>query len=284
MRRRLLILAVAGAACLGSGACSSDDESQGGDGSASGSSAAGRSVEAPGTLVQEGSFTACMDASFPPMEYLDGQTPKGFDVAVIAAVAETWGVEPVYKNMNFDGLLPAVSSGRCDVAWSGMFVNEERTKTFGVVPYYETGTVLLVQSGNPEGIATPEDLAGKTLVAQTGTLLIDEAKALQKRLQGDLTVQAYPKASYLIQQLVVGRADAALTQDTEAGYRAKQNPGQFEVAYEYPAKETFGAYFGKDNDELGAGLRSALEQLDADGTLSRIAEEEGVPPGGLAVG
>lgn len=286
---------LAALACLLGGlvlaACGDDDDDGGSDaGSGSGSSAQVESdLKAPTGLVEDGKFTACMDISFPPFEYTEpgSSEPKGFDVAVIRAVAEAWGVEPVYKNTQFDGLLPALSSGRCDVAWSAMFVDAERTKSFPAVPYYKTGTVLLVQEGNPSGISSPEDLAGKVVAAQNGTLLLKSAKELAKQLAADgktpPDVQGYPKATDLIQQLVVGRADAAVTQDTEAGYRALQNPGQFEVGYEYPEKETFGVYHRKDATELGTALTEALRTLDEDGTLEKIAEEEGVPPGGLAV-
>jgi polar amino acid transport system substrate-binding protein len=283
MRNRLVgvVLALCASAFLA--ACGSDDEKS----AASASAAAGKpAVEAPQGLVSEGKLTACMDVSFPPMEYFESgsKAPTGFDVATMKAVADAWGVTPVYKNTNFDGLLPALSSGRCDVAWSAMFINEERTKTFPAIPYYETGTVLLVKKGNPEGIASPEDLAGKTLAAQTGTTLLDDAKKLSKKLDGAVKVQGYPKATDLIQQLVVGRADAALTQDTEAGYRDKQNPGQFEVAYSYPDKQKFGIYTTKSNESVRAAITDALKQLEADGTLAKIAEEEGVPASGLALG
>jgi polar amino acid transport system substrate-binding protein len=284
--RRLVALAcLLGATMLA--ACGDDDD---GGGAGSGSTAqAEPGPKAPTELVEPGKFTACMDISFPPFEYTEpgSSTPLGFDVAVIRAVADAWGVEPVYKNTQFDGLLPALSSGRCDVAWSAMFVDAERTKAFPAIPYYETGTVLLVQEGNPSRISSPEDLAGKVVAAQNGTLLLKSAKELAKQLAADgrtpPEVQGYPKATDLIQQLVVGRADAAVTQDTEAGYRALQNPGQFEVAYEYPEKETFGIYHRKDASELGAALTEALRALDENGTLERIAEQEGVPPEGLAV-
>jgi polar amino acid transport system substrate-binding protein len=291
MKFRVVVALVCLLAALVLAACGDDEDTDGsGSGSGSGSSEqTDLKLKAPTGLVADGKFTACMDISFPPLEYTEGgsSTPKGFDVEVIRAVADAWGVEPVYKNTQFDGLLPALSSGRCDVAWSAMFVNPERTKTFPAIPYYKTGTVLLVQEGNPSDISSPEDLSGKVVAAQNGTLLLEGAKKLAKEMAAEgktpPDVQGYPKATDLIQQLVVGRADAAVTQDTEAGYRAKQNPGQFEVAYQYPDKETFGVYHRKDATELAAALEEALRALDENGTLRKIAEQEGVPPGGLAV-
>jgi polar amino acid transport system substrate-binding protein len=124
-------------------------------------------------------------------------------------------------------------------------------------------------------------------VAQTGTTLLDLANdvAAQCKKDGaaDVTVQQYAKASDLIQQLVVGRADAAVTQDIEASFRESQAPGEFEVGYAYPDKETFGVYFPPDNPELGQAIHDGLAQMEADGTLAQIAEDEGFPAEGIGV-
>jgi polar amino acid transport system substrate-binding protein len=235
--------------------------------------------QAPTTLAQEGRLTMCADLSFPPMTYQDESSqPTGFDVSAAQAVADLWGTELEVMNMPFDGVLPALSSGRCDVAWTGINVTEERLKTFDAIPYLETGLVLLAKSGNPEAIDSPEALANKTAVTQSGTIYEESLRELAEKLGSDApTIQTYPKMTDAIQQLVVGRADAVFTQDTEAAYRDTQQPGQFEVAYTFPEKDRFGVYFKKDSTEMRTALTAALETLSEDGTLAGIAEEHGLP-------
>lgn len=244
-------------------------------------------ASAPAPIADAGKITACMDVSFPPMEYFEGagsRKPVGFDVDLVSAIAKQWGVTPQFSPTSFDGLLPALSGGRCDVVASGIFVTSERTATFPAVPYYKSRRVLLVREGNPEGVKSLEDLSGKTAATQVSTEYEKTLRKLDKdlRAQGKpgITIQTYPKASDAVQQLVVGRAVAVYTQDTEAAFRSKAQPGQFEIAYADPSAETFGIYLRKDQTELGDGLKSAVEKMRQDGTLAEIAKRWGLPESG----
>ena len=257
----------------------------GGSDSSTGSTAAKGS--APGPVADAGKITACMDVSFPPMEYFESagaRTPVGFDVDLISAIAKQWGVTPQFSQTSFDGLLPALSGGRCDVVASGIFVTAERTKTFPAVPYYKSSRVLLVKSGNPEGIKSLEDLSGKTAATQVATEYEKTLKKLDAQLKSQgkpgINIQTYPKASDAVQQLVVGRAVAVYTQDTEAAFRSKAQPGQFEIAFRDPAAETFGIYHRKDEGDLGKGLETAVQKMRQDGSLAAIAKHWGLPTTG----
>jgi polar amino acid transport system substrate-binding protein len=221
------------------------------------------------------------------MEYFESagsRTPVGFDVDLISAIAKQWGVTPQFSETSFDGLLPALSGGRCDVVASGIFITEERTATFPAVPYLKSRRVLLVREGNPEGIGSLEDLSGKTAATQVATEYEKTLRKLDKELQSQgkpgINIQTYPKASDAVQQLVVGRAVAVYTQDTEAAFRSKAQPGQFEIAYADPSAETFGIYLRKDQTKLGDGLKSAVEKMRQDGTLAEIAKRWGLPESG----
>jgi ABC-type amino acid transport substrate-binding protein len=260
--------------------CGGDDNS-----SSSGGSAA--KAAAPGSIADAGKITACMDVSFPPMEYFESagaRTPVGFDVDLISAIAKQWGVTPQFSQTSFDGLLPALSGGRCDVVASGIFVTSERTKTFPAVPYYKSSRVLLVKSGNPEGIKSLEDLSGKTAATQVATEYEKTLKKLDSQLKSQgkpgINIQTYPKASDAVQQLVVGRAVAVYTQDTEAAFRSKAQPGQFEIAFQDPESETFGIYHRKDETELGKDLQTAVQKMEQDGSLAEIAKRWGLPTTG----
>jgi polar amino acid transport system substrate-binding protein len=260
--------------------CGSDSEE--------GSSEKAASAAAPTSLVDEGTLTVCTDPTYPPLEYYGEQKEfDGYDVAVARAVAEAWGVDVAFKPTSFSGILPAMDAGRCDVAWSGLFIDPERTKRFSAVPYHETTSVILVKKGNPAGISSPDDLAGKTVASQNGTNLLKTAKKIsgenEKAGLGASNVQGYDKFEEAIQQLAVGRAEAVITQDIDAAYRALKQPGQFEASYSFPDAETFGVYYKPDNADLGKKLHDAMAELEASGRLAELAEEEGMPADGIKV-
>ena len=283
---RLVALAAA-VVSLAVAGCGDDDDSSG-DAPTSGEGEPVASIAPPANLVNEGEFTVCTDPSYPPLESFDENGEYiGFDIDTATAVAEIWGVEPAFQETSFSGILPALDSGRCDVAWSGLFIDPERTKTFSAVPLQETASVIMVPAGNPDGISSPEDLAGKTVVSQTGSNLLRLAQQISDENEasgvGASNVQGYDKFNDAIQQLVSGRADAAITQDVDVAAREQEQPGIFEIAYTFPDAETFGVYYKPDNPELGEKLHEALVELDKAGQLQEFAEASSMPAEGIAV-
>ncbi|MGH2617374.1 MAG: ABC transporter substrate-binding protein [Thermomicrobiales bacterium] len=237
-------------------------------------------------LFDDGVLTNCVDPSFPPMEFYesqDAQEPIGFDIDLINAVGERLGVEVEHIPSDFAGLLPALDAGRCDVVASGIYLTAERLETFDAQPYYDTSVILLTVADNEE-ITAPEDLAGKTVAVQAGTNYINILNELDAELQGAgqpaINIQSYPDQTDAIQQLVVGRADATITQDTEAAFRESAQPGQFRIAYTYPEAETFGIYHRQGSDALSAALAETVEAMRDDGTLAQIAETWSLPAEG----
>jgi polar amino acid transport system substrate-binding protein len=287
---RTLVAPAAVVLCLLAAGCGSDDSESNATGTTATpgtTTAQGTQAKAPSNLVKGGNLTVCADLTFPPMSYADSSgEPLGFDMDTARAVAQLWNVQLKVKNMPFDGVLPALSSGRCDLAWTGINVTPERLETFDAIPYMSTGLVLITKGGNPDKISRPEDLAGRTAAAQSGTIYAKKLKSLANDLASagkkPVRIQTYPKTPEVLQQLVVGRADAVLDQDTTAAYREREQPGQFAVAYHYPDKDRFGVYF-KKGSETAAALNAALEQLATGGQLAKIAKANELQPESLLI-
>ena len=237
-------------------------------------------------IGNDGVLTNCIDPAFPPMEYYEDQNaeePIGFDIDLVREIARRLGVEAEFVPLEFTGLLPGLQSGRCDIVASGIYLTPERVEAFGAQPYYDSAIILMTTADN-EDISSPEDLSGKTVAVQAGTNYLRMMEALDQQLRSEgkdgITIQTYPKQTDADQQLVVGRADATITQDTEAAYREIAQPGQFRIAYTYPEAETFAIYYRKDATALGAALEQVVEEMRADGTLAGLAETWNLPPEG----
>lgn len=259
---------------------------------ASGGWAAGSSaqdVASPEVLADignDGVLTNCVDPAFPPMEYMkdaNASEPIGFDVDLTKAIAEKLGVEAEFVPLEFTGLLPGLQSGRCDIVASGIYATPERLQTFGAQPYYDSHIVLMTVAGNSE-ISSPEDLSGKTVAVQSGTNYLKMIEDLDARLKADgkdgITIQTYPKQTDADQQLVVGRADATITQDTEVAFREQEQPGQFQIAYTYPETQTFAIFYNQDATALGGALETIVEGMREDGSLAGLATTWNLPEAG----
>lgn len=56
------------------------------------------------------------NAEFPPYEYYENNEIVGIDVDIMQAIADKLGMELKIEDMAFDSIIPAVSTGKIDVA------------------------------------------------------------------------------------------------------------------------------------------------------------------------
>jgi polar amino acid transport system substrate-binding protein len=222
-------------------------------------------------------FSYCDNPTFPPMENAtSGGKPTGFDIDVANAVAKQMGGTAKYVFSSFSGLLPALGAKRCDVVISGMFITPDRTAQFPAVAYMHSHRALIVAGGNPKHITSPNSLKGKSVAVQAGTKYEQYLKTLQKKL--GFTLHSYPGDSDAIGQILIGRADAVLSQDTSAAYAMTKHPGKVAIGYLFPQTDRFGVYYRKA-DAVGAKIGAALKALKANGTLVTLAKKYNIPTG-----
>jgi polar amino acid transport system substrate-binding protein len=243
-----------------------------------GTAGASREVKSP----VKGSFKYCDNPTFPPLE---SKTTSGklvgFDIDMAAAIAKLWKVKPKFVFSSFGGLLPALGAKRCDVVISGIFITAKRTAQYPAVPYMKTHRALVVKAGNPKGIKGPDDLSGKNVAVQSNTQYEAYLKTLNDQFKSagkaQMNLQSYPGDEDAVAQILLGRADAVLTQDTAAGSYKTKNPGKLAIAYLFPETDTFGIYYRKSDKKLGTALRSAIKTLKKNGTLKKLAAKQGLP-------
>ncbi len=233
-------------------------------------------VAAPaGAGRHAGTFTYCTDPSFPPMELASTSGAiSGFDVDMATALAKTFGETAKPLKTAFPGLIAALDAKKCDAVISGIFVTPDRIKQAPAVAYMETHRVFIVKAGNPKHVMGPPDLKGLNVAVQAGTKYEQYLKALKAKIGFNL--QSYPGDNDAVSQVVVGRADVVLTQDTSFAFQAKANPGKIAVGYTFPQKDKFGVYYRK-GDPLGPKISSGLATLKSNGTLAKLAAKYKIP-------
>jgi polar amino acid transport system substrate-binding protein len=253
MWKTAIVLALAGAAIIGAGTA--------------------------GGALRGDTFEFCTDPTFPPMELASSSgTISGFDVDMASALAKTWGSTSKPVKTAFPGLIPALKAKKCDAVISGIFVTPDRVKQAGAVPYMETHRVFIVRAGNPKHVTGPNGLKGLNVVVQAGTKYEEYLKALKAKIGFNL--QSYPGDNDAVAQVILGRADVDLTQDTSFAFQAKAHPGKIAVAYTFLAKDTFGIYYRK-GDAVGAQIKAGVAKLKSNGTLARIARKYKIPVGNV---
>jgi polar amino acid transport system substrate-binding protein len=223
-----------------------------------------------------GTFKFCTDPTFPPMELATTSGKiTGFDVDMAQQLALTWGANATAVKTAFPALIPALSAKKCDAVISGIFITPDRLKQAGAQPYMKTHRVLIVKAGNPKGINSPNQLKGKNVAVQAGTKYEEYLKALKNKIGFNL--QSYPGDNDAVAQVLLGRADAVLTQDTSFAYQAKQHPGKIAIGFTFAASDKFGVYYRKSDTDLGTQIKDGIATLKANGKLAKIATKYKIP-------
>lgn len=228
------------------------------------------------------------DVAYAPIEFFDtdNKTVIGLDPDIAKALGDKLGVTFEFQNTAFDGIIPALLGKRFDVIMSAMTDNKDRQKQIDFVDYFTAGTAILVKKGNPEGIKSLDDLCGKTVALQKGTVQADIAKAQQAKCPADkkMTINELPKDTDALTQVKSGRAVADMNDLPVAAYTAQTSGGgnDFEVVagQQYDAGP-YGIGIRKDDTQLRDAIQEALKAIIADGTYDQILAKWGVTTGAL---
>ncbi|OAT74659.1 transporter substrate-binding domain-containing protein [Parageobacillus thermoglucosidasius] len=213
-------------------------------------------------------------ADYAPFEYIDtakGNEIIGFDVDLAKMITKELGYEFEIVDMDFTGLIPALQSGKVDFVLAGMTPTKDRKKNvdFSDV-YYVSRNMIVSKKGS--GIKKVEDLKGKTVGVQTGSIQEGEAKKIAKTV--DMKIESRNRIPELIQEIQAGRFDAAIIEDTVAkGYLQTSN-GKLE-GYTIPTNEQEAGSAiafpkgSKLRDEFNKVLREKIKNGEVDKLIKK---------------
>ena len=150
-----------------------------------------------------GDFRVGMEAGYPPFNWTQmddshGAVPiegsnefaGGYDVEIAKIIANRLGKNLVIVKTEWDGLPPALTSGKIDAIIAGMSPTAERKETIDFTDiYYQSQLVILVKAGGPfENATSLADFAGAKITAQLNTFhydVIDQIEGVNKQTAMD---------------------------------------------------------------------------------------------------
>ena len=235
-------------------------------------------------------ITAGSITNSPPMiSYAaDGTTLQGAIVDLAAAMSQQMGRTIAFKAIPFSGLLPAMQAKNIDITFTLMNDTPERQKVIDFVDFFNLGTKLLVQKGNPQHIDGLDTLCGKTVSTVQGStqiVLVDDADAACKKA-GKPGVEnlKYAQPSDARLQVQTGRSAVFFGNSPVMVYLAK-TAGEGKIFDVVPNREyqpvPLGIGVAKDNTALRDALQKSLNALIADGSYLKILEKHGVEGGAV---
>lgn len=215
-------------------------------------------------------LTMATSADYPPFEYVEtGKSDEiiGFDVDLAKEIAKNLGYEVKVKDMDFGGLIQSLKSGQADFVLAGMTPTEKRKKNVDFSNIYYTAHHLIV-SKKDSGINTIEDLKGKTVGVQLGSIQEGQAQKINKKVS--IKIENRNRIPDLIQEIKNGRFDAAIIEDTVAkGYIEKETDFHGFTIGDNPEEAGSAIAFPKNSD-LTDKFNKELKKMKENGEMDKL--------------
>lgn len=193
------------------------------------------------------------EATYPPFEYRNEKNEVvGYDIDVVEAIAKHLGKKVEIVDMSFDGLIPALITGKVDLVAAGMTNTEERRKkvNFSSV-YYDIENAFVVRADD-SSITKLDDLKGKIATVQIGTA--QDTFITNTGLPAE--IKRFQKNDDALMEIKVGRGDFCVVNLTVANAFLRNNK-----TFEEDLKIGFRNKIHREGEGIALGLPKGDEAL-----------------------
>lgn len=200
----------------------------------------------------------------------------GYDVLVAKKVAEELGKELVVVKTEWDGLPPAVQSGKADIIMAGMSPTAERREQLDFTePYWISEYVLIVRKdGEFAGAKSLEDFNGAKITGQLNTVHYEKVDQIPGAVKQE-ALSDFPQMRVALQSGII---DGYVAEIPEGKSVLAVMP-EFEVitfeegkGFEVKDNENFVAAGIKKGSELTAEVNKVFEKLTEDDRQAMMEE------------
>jgi polar amino acid transport system substrate-binding protein len=249
------------------------------------------------SLVKSGTLTVCSDTSYPPQESLDSSNKAvGSDIDLGAEIAKRMNLTLAVKSTVFDSIIPALQGSSCDIIISAQTITKDRLAAVDMIPYFAAGQSFVVLKGNPNKVNSIDDLCGKAVAAEKGTIEADHIAGTgsgydntnsldancKTKGKAAITLQVFDADTSALAAMQAGTVVAHFTDEPVAGYEVVQGGSKFELV---PAmtleRGAEGISVLKTNNSLRDAVKKALLDMIGDGTYTKILTTWGVQSGAV---
>lgn len=216
------------------------------------------------------------NAAFPPFEFttsngLVGEF-DGIDVAIAKEIAESMSKNLVIEDMEFDGLIAAVSTGKIDMAVAGMTATDERRQSVDFSdPYFTASQVIIVASDNTD-ITKADDLKNDkkvgVVLGYTGDNIVTDYIAVPE----DKITRAN-RAIDVVQDVKNGKLDAVVVDSATGKALAQKNNLKVVEDSSVFDTEEYAIAVQKGNSELLKSINAVLADMKESGEIDALAEQ-----------
>lgn len=226
---------------------------------------------APEKTSSEKVLKVITEAGFAPFEFKDQDEFVGFDMDLIRAIGEAEGYKVEITHMGFESLIPSIQSKKADCAIAAMSINEKRKKSVDFsTPYFKAGLIIAVPT-NTQGITKLDDLKGKKIGCQVGTIGADASNSVKAK-DPKTEVKVFDTIGEAFMEMNKGGIDAVVNDWAVTTYYINTT-GKDKVKMTgdiFSAEDQYGIAVRKGNAETLKVINDGLEKLKANGEYDKI--------------
>lgn len=208
--------------------------------------------------------------------YYDDEGEKeqltGYDVEVMKEIAQRLDLKISFEIMGIDSMLPAVKSGRIDVAANDIEATDKRKESFNFSePYKYSYSTMVVRKKDNSGIESLKDIKGKKAGGGATTIYSQIAEHFGAEV---ITYGNAPNEAYL-RDVHNGRTDVVVNDYYLSKFGVAGFP-EFDIHLHpnlkfHPTEQAI--VIPKGADKLTEEMNKALTEMRKDGTLSKLAKK-----------
>jgi ABC-type amino acid transport/signal transduction systems, periplasmic component/domain len=227
-------------------------------------------------------FKVGLECGYPPFNWtqkdasnggviIDGNAEYagGYDIEMAKKIADGLGKKLVVVKTKWDGLVPALQSGKIDAIIAGMSPTAERKKQIDFSDnYYRSNLVIVVKKGSKyEGATSIQDFNGAKITAQLNTFhytVIDQITGVKKQT----AMESFPAMRVALESGVI---DGYVSERPEGVSASSANDKLAMVEF----KDGSGFKTSEEDTAIAVGLKKGSDLTKKiNKILSGISEED----------
>ncbi len=207
-------------------------------------------------------------ADNPPYEYMSRGEFAGFDIDMIKAIGKHLDKKIEIKDIEFPGLLAALSSKNVDMVIAAVSITEKRLEKVDFsIPYTDAKIAILYRKDNI--VNSIGELKSKIVGAQLGTIWASIAHDMS--LEYDFKSKTLSNNLMLVQELQNKRIDAVIMEESQV-QKFSEMHSELENFSIDQYSSSFAIALPKDSP-LKQDIDKAIIELKNDGTISDLAKK-----------
>jgi len=174
-------------------------------------------------IQKSGVLRIGVPGDYAPFAIVKGDSLSGADIRLGHALASAMGVRPVFVKTSWANLATDMRNDAFDIALGGISITPERAALASFsISYHSGGKTFLCRRADSARFSTVE------AVNKPGVRLIENKggtnEAVARSLFPRAALRVYPDNIGIFNEIIAGRADVMVTDDTEADLKELQYP------------------------------------------------------------